>query len=98
MVARSLPQPQIVVKPYSCGICRRAIEAAKHAGLAWGGCGPDGNARAVVAPDVFSGHDAMRRDRTQLALICFPVVLALAAIITAVALYVTGPRRPMASQ
>jgi hypothetical protein len=33
-----------------------------------------------------------------LALICIPVVLAVAAIITAVVLFVTGPRRPMASK
>jgi hypothetical protein len=33
-----------------------------------------------------------------LALICFPIVLAVAAILTAVVLYVTSPRRPMASQ
>jgi hypothetical protein len=40
----------------------------------------------------------MRRYRTQLALICFPVVLAAAAMITAFVLYVSSPRRPMASQ
>jgi hypothetical protein len=40
----------------------------------------------------------MRTNRTQLALVCVPVVLAAAAIITAVVLYISGPRRPMASQ
>jgi hypothetical protein len=40
----------------------------------------------------------MHRDRTQLALICVPVVLAVAAIITAIVLYISGPRRPMTSQ
>jgi hypothetical protein len=39
----------------------------------------------------------MRRNRKQLASICFPVVLAVAAVITAVVLYITCPRRPMAS-
>jgi hypothetical protein len=33
-----------------------------------------------------------------LALICFPVVLAVTAIIVAIVLYITSPRRPMASQ
>jgi hypothetical protein len=40
----------------------------------------------------------MPRDRTQLALICLPVVLAVAVITTAVVLFITSPRRPMASQ
>jgi hypothetical protein len=56
-----------------------------------------GEARSVVALGA-SGTIPMRTNRTQLALICIPVVLALAAIITAVALYITSPRRPMASQ
>jgi hypothetical protein len=41
---------------------------------------------------------AMPRDRTQLVLVCSPAVLALAAIIVAVVIFITSPRRPMASQ
>jgi hypothetical protein len=40
----------------------------------------------------------MPRNRTQLAVICLPVVLAVAIIITAVVFFITSPRRPMASQ
>jgi hypothetical protein len=44
------------------------------------------------------GHDAMRTDRIRTVLICVPAALAVAAIIVAVVLYITGPCRPMASK
>jgi hypothetical protein len=59
------------------------------------GCGLEGKGCGRL---ITSGNELMRRDRTQLALICFPVMLAVAAIITAVVLFITSPRRPLASQ